>query len=82
MVWKAPGQPGRDAEIDHIVVLVDPKTALMAICARHRGFSIDARDRHACWGDQGAGGRWLGRWPFGSGSPTSCKAGRAEAVVL
>lgn len=27
-----------DAEIDHIVVLVDPKTALMAIYARHRGF--------------------------------------------
>jgi|GEM_PF-6908554 len=27
-----------DAEIGHIVVLVDPKTALMAIYARHRGF--------------------------------------------
>ena len=27
-----------DAEIDHIVVLVDPKTALMATYARNRGF--------------------------------------------
>ena len=71
---------GEDAEIDHIVVLVDPKTALMAICARHRGFSIDARDRHACRGDQGRGEDGWAVGPLGPVRQLAAKPGELKLL--